>query len=363
MDLEKGPGGGSEPAGRPEWLIRGADWSWRLLAIAAAAAVGAWVVVRLRVVFLPLAFALLLSTVLVPPQRWLRRRGLRPLPATWVVFLVGLGAVAGMAFWLIPAIVSQASGLGDLIRHASDRIQQWLVEGPLGLSTGTAQSFFDKLRSELSANSGALLKGALRGTVLAVEAVAGMLLTAVFTFFIVKDGEEVFRTAAGLADEENRSRVLEMGRRAWTVLSGYVLGATVNGLVNGTLMGITLVVTGVPLVLPLAFATFLGAYVPVAGALISGGLAALVALAANGWATALVVVGATIVIHHVEAYLVGPVVLGRAISLRPAAVVAALAVGGALAGIPGAMLAVPIAAVLTALLELQREASTDHATA
>jgi predicted PurR-regulated permease PerM len=339
----------------PGWLIRAADIGWRVLVVAAAIALLGWLLVEVRVVALPLAFALLLSTVLVPPQRWLRRRGVPPLAATWLVFLGGVGLLAAVSAWLVPVVVEEASRLPDLARTGLDRVQQWLVDGPVSLSSTQAQDLFDRLRSEFSTNSSVLLRGALRGTVLAIELAAGALLTAVFTFFMVKDGEDLVAAGIDLAKEADRPQLREMGQRAWRVLTGYVWGATVNGLVNGTLMALTLIVAGVPLVLPLAFATFLGAYVPIAGALVAGALAALVALAAQGWATAIVVVAATIVIHHVEAYLIGPVVMGRAVRLRPAAVVAALAIGGAVAGLAGAILAVPVAAVFTAVVAYRRE--------
>lgn len=338
----------------PGWLVRAADLGWRVVAVAAAAAVLVWLLVEVRVVVLPMTFAVLLSSVLIPPQRWLRRHGIPELAATWLIFVVGLAVLAGIAVWLIPAIVGQAAGLADLGRHGLDRIQQWLVDGPLHLSASTAQQVFDRLRSGFSADPAALVHGALHGTVVAAEIVAGALLTAVFTFFVIKDGERAARSAILLAGPSRRHHLEEVGQRAWRVLSGYVLGTTLNGVVNGGLMALTLAIVGVPLVLPLAFLTFLGAYVPVAGAFISGGLAALVALAADGWTTALAVVVATIVIHHVEAYLVGPVVLGRAVRLQPAAVVAALAVGGTVAGLPGAMLAVPVAAVATTLVSYRR---------
>jgi predicted PurR-regulated permease PerM len=329
--------------------------AWRLVVIAAAIAVVAWVMIKIRVVVLPLAFALLLSTVLIPAQRWLRRLGIPALAATWLVFLTSIALVAGAAVWLVPLMIEQASQLGQSMQHGVDRIEQWLVNGPLSLSPSQAQGWFDNLRKEFTGTGGLLVSGVMRGTVLAVEMVAGALLTAVFTFFIVKDGETFARHIISMAEDRHQPHALEIGRRTWQMLSGYVLGTTLNGVVNGTLMAVALLIWGVPLILPLAFVTFLGAYVPIVGALVSGALAALVALAAKGWGAALGIAVATIVIHHVEGYLVGPVVLGRAVRLRPAAVVAALAVGGTVAGLAGAMLAVPTAAFLATLVTYRRE--------
>ena len=317
--------------------------------------VAVWLLAKIRLVAVPLIIAMLLATVLVPPQRWLRRRGFSPLVATWSVFLVGRAVVAGFGVWLIPVLVGQASQFGDLLTNGLDRIQKGLVSGPLGLSATQLQNFVTQVQSELTANAPTILQGALRGTQLAVEVVAGVVLTAAFTFFVVKDGEDLTRDAFKLLRSGVSSHLDELARRTWLALSGYVRGMAANGLVNGTLMALALLITGVPLVLPLAFVTFVAAFVPILGAVVAGALAALVALAAKGWATSLVIVGATIVIHHVEGYVIGPLVMGRAVRLRPLTVVTSLALGATVAGLIGAILAVPIAATIATFLTYRRE--------
>src|SRR5262249_55212239 len=150
----------------------------------------------------------------------------------------------------------------------------------------------------------------------------------VTTFFFVKDGERLFRGAIRVWGRRRSGDLLELGTLVWRTLSGYVRGTTINGIVNGVLMGLGLYLLGVPLSVPLGVLTFFGAYFPIVGAIASGAVAALVALAANGPVTALVVVGLTVLIHNLEGYLVGPLVLGRAVHLHPLVVVLAIAAGG-----------------------------------
>src|SRR2546429_3739969 len=131
-------------------------------------------------------------------------------------------------------------------------------------------------------------------------------------------------------------------------------GTGVNGIVSGSVMGVTLVVVGGPLALPLAFLTFVGAFIPLVGAIVTGVLAALIALVAKGGVAALVVLGATIVVHNLEGYLVGPFVLGRAVHLHPIAVLLALTTGTIVAGVLGAFLAVPVLSILLAIIGYYR---------
>jgi predicted PurR-regulated permease PerM len=173
-----------------------------------------------------------------------------------------------------------------------------------------------------------------------------VLLSLVLTFFFVKDGERFARAFLRRVPSHRRDEARELLRRVWSTLSGYMRGTATNGVVNGTLMTVGLAILGVPLALPLGLLTFFGAFFPVVGAIVTGLLAALIALVAKGPVTAIIVVALTIAIHQIEGYLVGPLVLGRAVRLHAVVVLLALAIGGVLAGIVGALLAVPTAAVI-----------------
>jgi predicted PurR-regulated permease PerM len=154
-----------------------------------------------------------------------------------------------------------------------------------------------------------------------------------------------------------------IGARSWITLTGYVRGTAVNGLVNGALMSVGLLLLHVPLVPVIAVLTFFGGFFPIVGAFVSGAVAAAVALVANGPGTALLVVGLTIVVHHVEGYLVGPIVLGRAVRLHTIVVLLALAAGGEVAGVFGAFVAVPLTAVVVGIVDELRHGEAARAAA
>jgi putative heme transporter len=345
----------SAPARMPQWLDTGAGFAWRFLLLAAALYVVVLVLDRLLVVVVPIVIAAMLTTVLAPPAQWLRRRGWPPALATWAVFLAAFLVVGALLAWLIPAVGNQVNSLQHSADNGVDQVKHWLTTGPLQLSKSRVNRDFTQLGNDISANAGGI---ALQGATIVLELVVGLLLSLVTTFFFVKDGERLAQSALRLADGRRVEELSELGRRGWATLSGYVRGTTVNGLVNGTLMGAGLLILGVPLALPLAVLTFFGAYFPIVGAVATGALAALIALAAQGPVTALVVIGITVLIHNLEGYLVGPFVLGRAVHLHPLGVLLALAAGGVIAGIVGAFLAVPVTAVAVTTLQYYRQAGS-----
>jgi predicted PurR-regulated permease PerM len=308
---------------------------------------------RLLVVLVPVVIAAMFTTVLAPPAQWLRRRGWPPALATWAVFLAAFVVVGALLAWLVPAVGNQISSLQHSAENGVNEVKHWLVTGPLQLSKSQVNRDANQLGDDISANAGGL---ALQGATIALEVVVGLLLSLVTTFFFVKDGDRITQSILRLTDRRRAAELRELGPRIWATLTGYVRGSTVNGLINGTLMGAGLLILGVPLALPIAVLTFFGAYFPIVGAVVTGALAALVALAVQGPGTALVVVGITILIHNLEGYLVGPLVLGRAVHLHPLAVLLALAAGGVIAGIVGAFLAVPLTAVAVTTIQYFRHA-------
>jgi|SRR3954447_1116130 predicted PurR-regulated permease PerM len=344
--------GDRAPVRIPRWLDQSTSVAWRLLVLAAAIYVTAIMLDRLLVVVVPLVVAAMLTTVLAPPAQWLRHHGWPPALATWAVFLLAFLLVGGLLAWLIPTFASQVDSLQKSADSGIDEIKHWLITGPLQLGKHRVNHDIDQLGDELSSRAGGL---ALQGATLLLELLVGLLLSLVTCFFFVKDGERIAEAALRLAPSARVGELRMLGRRSWATLTGYVRGTTVNGLVNGAVMGIGLLILGVPLALPLAVLTFFGAYFPIVGAVVTGGIAALVALAALGPVTALVVIGLTVLVHNIEGYLVGPMVLGRAVHLHPLAVLLALAAGGVIAGIVGAFLAVPVTAVAVTIFDFYKE--------
>jgi putative heme transporter len=334
------------PAGVPRPLVTAAAISWRSLVVAAAVLAVVYLLVRLRLVVLPVIVALFVTTLLRPPTRWLVGRGIPELAASLAVLLGSIVLAVGLVSLLGPTVVDEFSGLGDDVREGADKAARWITSGPLDVSQEQIDNAVSRAQDQLQANGGVITRSAVSGALLVGELIAGLLLAAVLVFFFIKDGERIWRWVVGLFPAGSRRDVDEMGRRAWTTLGGYLRGIAFVGVVDAVLIGIVLLVVGVPLVPALMLLTFLGAFFPVVGAFLAGLIATLVALASNGVVAALIVLAAIILIQQLEGDLVFPLVVGRALDLHPVAILLALTAGGVLGGVVGAFLAVPLAAVV-----------------
>jgi predicted PurR-regulated permease PerM len=338
----------SDPNGNraiPRGVQVSAAWAWRFLVLAAAAYVLLVVISRTQLVLVPVVVALLLSALLQPAAAALVRRGLPRALAAAIVLLGGL-VVIGLLVWLV---ISQfRNGFGDLttdIDGGIDKIRDWLVNGPLGLSQDQIDSAISSARRSLSENRSTLTSGALGAATTVGHILAGLLIALFTTFFLIKDGRQVFGWAVRLFPAGAQARVAGAGERAWRTLISYVRATLAVAFVDAVGIGTGAVVLGVPLALPLAVIVFLGAFVPIVGATLSGLVAVLVALVAKGPITALILLGVVLLVQQVEGHILQPLLLGRAVSVHPLAVVLGIATGVLLAGIVGALVAVPLVAV------------------
>jgi predicted PurR-regulated permease PerM len=302
-----------------------------------------WLVSRFLVVIVPVAVAALATTILWPAARWLRRHGLPPLAATWTVMLATLAVLAGALAWIVPTIADQATSLRTSVGDGVTRIEDWLVTGPFGLSRQRVDGWSKNLRTQFGSFESQVAKGALARTPLVLEIIGGIVLAAVLVFFFLQDGPGWHARVVRDFDPSTRRRIDGM----WRTLSGFSRGLVVNAAVNAIVLGVALALLGVPLAAPIAAITFVASFVPLAGAIVSGAVASLVALVAVGPGTALIVVGVTIAIHHLEAYVVGPRVIGHGTGLHPVVLILSLVVGISLAGIAGGFLAGPFAAAVS----------------
>ncbi|HVW35287.1 MAG TPA: AI-2E family transporter [Acidimicrobiia bacterium] len=363
----------------PAWLETATSVAWRVLVVAAAFFVGILVLTRLAVVIIPVIGALFVAAILVPPARWLRRHGWPPLLATWATFLAAAAIVVGIGFWLVPRVTDQWDPLRQSLAKNVDDARNWMIDGPLHLEPSQVDRYANEAKDIITGTGtaaksgkdpgassvigGRLLRGAASGLRLLVHFLAAMILTIVISFFFVKDGNAMGAWIEEQLPPSSAVTLRAIGTRSWTTLTGYVRGTAVNGLVNAVLMSVGLMLLHVPLVPVIAVLTFFGGFFPIVGAFASGGVAAAVALVAKGPGTALFVVGLTIVIHHVEGYLVGPIVLGRAVRLHTIVVLLALAAGGEIGGVFGAFVAVPLTAVIVGIVDELRHGEAARAAA
>jgi putative heme transporter len=338
---------GPDEAELPHGLRLAAGWSWRLLVIAVAAAVVLWLVGRLRSVLIPLAIALLLAALLTPAVGWLRQRARfhRSL-ATATVLIGGLVVVAGTLTLVITQFVS---GFPDLAAKSTDGIRQiqgWLQTGPLHLSSQQLSDTADAAQEWLNTHRTTLAGGALSTAGTAVEVLASGFLVLFATFFFLRDGGRIWRFLVSLLPAAAREPMARAGEQSWLTLVAYVKATVLVASIDAVGIGLALVILRVPFALPLAALVFLSAFVPIIGGTISGAVAVLVALVTRGLLIALIVLAAVLLVQQVESQVLQPLIMGRAVAIHPLAVIVAIATGVVLAGIIGALVAVPVVAVL-----------------
>lgn len=333
----------------PPMLRKLAAWSWRLLVILTAAGLALYLLIQLKVIVVPVIVALFLATLLVPLVRWLQARGWKHLPAVLTVFGGAVLLLVAIILGFIPLISNELDTLRQRADEGVAEVQRYIASRPFGLSEADLNRYLDQARERFTENSSGLTRGAVEGVTLIGEVITGLILSLFLTFFFVKDSERFTRWILDFAGPDRERHLREIGTRSATAVSGYLRGQAAVGAVDAVFIGIGLAILGVPLVVPLAFLTFVAAFLPLVGAVVAGALAALVALVTKGVTTALIVVGITLLVQQLEGHLLAPLLLGRAVSLHPVVIILALAAGAILGGIIGAFLAVPIAAVVTAV--------------
>lgn len=332
----------------------GAAWSWRFLVMVVAAAVIVYVIGYLSEVTIPIAVAALLAALLNPAKELLIRKGM---PAKWaapLVFVVGFVVVFGLISLVIQQFVAGVPSLVEQANGGLTQIRDWLKDGPFHITTSQIDSAIASGEDWLSNNRSDLTSGALSTAGAAGRVVTGLVLSLFTLFFFIRDGRRIWNWVLGMTPEAARSRINDAAERSWTTLSGYVKATVSVAAVDAIGIGVVLLLVQVPLAFPLAALVFLTAFIPIIGAVASGLIATLVALVAVGPGGALIVLAGVILVQQLEAHILQPVLMGRAVKIHPLGVVLALAAGAILAGIFGALLAVPIAAVINTAIKSLR---------
>jgi predicted PurR-regulated permease PerM len=294
--------------------------------------------------------ALLLATLLSPLAGWLRSRRFPPALAAALSVLLALVVFLGLWGLVIPPFVSQVPDVVENVQQGAGQIGD--AAAPLGLSDREVQSAIRKGRDQL--RGGQVAGKLLTGAMLVVQWAAAVVLILVLTFFFIKDGRHLRDWTVCLFAEQRRETLREISERAWSALATYVQGVFLVATIDAVLIGIVLVVVGVPIALPLIVLTFLAAFFPIVGAVLAGAAAVLVALVSGGVVDAVIVLVAIVAIQQLEGNLFYPLVVGRRLQLHPVAILLALTAGGVLAGVAGAFLAIPVAAVTSAVLDYMR---------
>jgi putative heme transporter len=319
-----------------------------LLLIAVSVAV--YGLIQLKLIVIPLMVALILAAALNPVVAFLRRKGLPGALATWITFLAAIVVLGGIVTGIVFAVRSEWDELVTAAADGFEELRKFVVSGPLPID----QAMIDRAVDAVTgfATSSQFGAGALAGVSTAAEVITGVLLSAVVLFYFLKDGGRIWDFFLRPFHGERQRRLRSSGARTLVVLGQYVRGTAIIAVIEAVVIGAALFILQVPLALPLAVIVFLGAFVPMVGATVAGILAALIALVANGPVVALIVVAVVIGINQLDGHVLQPIVMGRSLRLHGLVILLALAAGVILAGIIGAVLAVPLAAVTWAIIQV-----------
>jgi predicted PurR-regulated permease PerM len=338
----------------PLWVDRVAGVAWRFLVVVAAIAVIVGVISAIDVVVMPLFLGLLFASFLVPLSRWLV--GLRvPRNLAAAISALVLLAVFVLASWIgLRAVADQWDQIPAALDDATDVIEEWIVDSG-ALEEDQAADLDDALQQAV----GAVVRVAVAGAVVVFSGVAELVttffLSLFVTFFYVKDGEAMWRWVVSRAGEIGSS-VDKLGRRAFASLANYIRGQSLVALVDAVLIGLGAWILGVPFVSAIAVLTFFLSFIPILGAVIAGAFACLLALADQGVGQAVAMLVVVVVVQQLESNLLQPVILGKATGLHPIVVVLVVVGAGAVSGVVGIFIAVPITAALVAVgSELRKE--------
>jgi len=328
-----------------------AAWSWRLLMIAAAIAALLWLLGTLKTIVVPVAVALLLTVLLRPVRLALEKAGVRRGFAT-AISIVGL--IALVAALVTLAGRSIVGGFQDLRKQAVAgfaEFTRWLAQGPLGIDSSQLEDYATQIREQFAGPAGSsLVTGALGAATTVGHVLVGALIAIFCTIFFLHDGRTIWTWLVNLLPVRAREKVHQAGRRGFVTLSAYVRTQILVAAVDALGIGIGAAFFVPSLALPLGILVFVGSFVPIIGAIVTGSVAVAVVLVANGWVAALIMLGIVLLVQQVEGHVLQPFLMGHAVSLHPVAVVLVVAAGSLAAGIVGALFAVPLAAVLNTVM-------------
>ena len=327
-----------------------AAWSWRLLLVGGVIAVVIFLIIQLRLIVIPLLVAVLLGALLVPFSQFLQRHRWPKWLSVTVAMLSALIIVGGLLAVGITFIARGSDELAAQSIIAWDDFRAWLLEGPFHITEQQLNEWVTQIVDSAQQDGSFLVSGALSlGSTLG-HFLAGTLLALFATLFILIDGRGIWRWIVGVFPRRARAAVDGAGVSGWNTLQNFVKVQILVATIDAIGIGLGAFLLGVPLAVPIAILVFLGSFIPIVGAVVTGALAVFVALVYNGPVIALIMLGVVLLVQQVEGHVLQPLIMGTAVKVHPLGVVVAVATGSLLAGIPGALFAVPVAAVVNVMI-------------
>ncbi len=336
----------------PWGLDLAAAWGWRFLVIVAAGYVVFTAVGFFAVVVLPVVVALLITALVSPVVDGLHRIGLPRGLASILVVLSGIAFVAALLTFAGQQVANGANDLADQTVKGLDEVKHWLKTGPLHASDSQINDYISRAQKAITPSTDG---GSILGRVTEVGTALGHVLAAFFivlfsTYFFLADGERIWAWMVRLAPRAGRRHVDSSGRVAWISLTQFVRATVIVAATDAIGIMTVAAILGVPFVLAIGVLVFLGAFIPMVGATVAGTVAILVALVDQGPITALFMLGGVIIVQQIEGHVLQPFLMGRWVSVHPLGVIIAIGCGVLVAGIPGALVAVPLAAAVNAVV-------------
>lgn len=328
-----------------------AAWSWRLILIGLALAGFLWLVVQVRVIVVPLLIAILLTALLAPVVHWFERRG----APRWMGVITALLVFIAAVWILVTLIATQLrNGFEDVALRSQDVWRQLLDWGEttFGISASQLDGFVAQLMKTVEGHQSEIWNGALGVATTAGQLVTGALLTMFSLIFMLIDGKRIWFWVIGFLPARAHAPIDAAGRAGWVSVGQYVRVQIFVAFVDAVGIGVGAALLGVPLAIPVAILVFLGSFIPFLGAITTGLLAAFIALVYNGPVNALIMLGIVILVNQIEGHVLQPLVMGSAVRVHPLGVVLAVSTGALLAGIPGALFAVPVAAAANSIVNV-----------
>ena len=330
----------------PYALRVSASWAWRLGIVLVVGGGLVWLLGHFSLLIIPLMVAALLAGLLAPVSTWLRRNKVPSGLAVAVTIVSFLGLIVAALTLVGRQLALGFRDLWDEVISGFDQVQGWLADGPLRVTSTQIDSLLNEATSALQNNSASILSGAVSVGTSAGHFAAGVLLALFALVFFLLDGRRIWRFTVGLMPQRARAAAFGAGIRGWESMTNYVRVQLVVAFIDAVGIGGGAAIIGVPLALPLSVLVFLGSFIPLIGAFVTGGIAVLLALVANGWINAVVMLGIVLAVQQIESHILQPLIMGKAVSLHPLAVILGVTGGTLVAGIAGALFAVPLMAIL-----------------
>ncbi len=351
-----------DPVAAVPWGVRvAAEVGWRLLVLAGTLWVLMRVISAVRLVVLAFVAGLLITALLQPTVALLKRRGVPRGLATAMTFVSGFVVMGLVGWFVVWQVTENVDDLSKQVQHGITDLKHWLLTSPFHVTQDQINNIADKLSEAIGTNTKDLTSAGIEGVQVIIEVLTGILLSMFSTLFLLYDGPRIWQWLLKLVPAAAREGVAGAGPRAWATLTAYVRGTVIVAMIDAIFIGIGLYFLKVPMYVPLAVFIFLFAFVPLVGAVVSGALAVVVALVTRDVFTAAMVLAVVLAVQQIEGHVLQPFILGRAVRVHPLAVVLSVAAGSMVAGIGGAVVAVPLVAVTNTVVGYLRAYAKDAA--